>query len=44
MKQVKEDMFTPQKMREYEASKMAYRNIKNSIDLTTAWYRLHSYA
>ena len=24
--------FTPQKMREYEASKMAYRDIKNSID------------
>ena len=36
--------FTPQEMREYEASKMAYRDIKNSIDLTTAWYRLHSYA
>ena len=32
MKQVKEDMFTPQEMREYEASKMAYRDIKNSID------------
>lgn len=32
MKQVKEDMFTPQKIREYEASKMAYRDIKNSID------------
>ena len=24
--------FTPQEMREYEASKMAYRDIKNSID------------
>ena len=32
MKQIKEDMFTPQEMREYEASKMAYRDIKNSID------------
>ena len=32
MKQVKEDMYTPQEMREYEASKMAYRDIKNSID------------
>lgn len=25
-------IFTPQEMREYEASKMAYRDIKNSID------------
>lgn len=25
-------MFTPQKIREYEASKIAYRDIKNSID------------
>ena len=32
MKQVKEDMFTPQEIREYEASKIAYRDIKNSID------------
>ncbi len=32
MKQVKEDMFTPQKIREYESSKRAYRDIKNSID------------
>lgn len=24
--------FTPQELREYEASKMAYRDIKNSID------------
>ena len=24
--------FTPQEMREYEASKMAYRDIKNSVD------------
>ena len=24
--------FTPQEQREYEASKMAYRDIKNSID------------
>ena len=24
--------FTPQEMREYETSKMAYRDIKNSID------------
>ena len=24
--------FTPQKMREYETSKMAYRDIKNSVD------------
>ena len=24
--------FTPQEMREYETSKMAYRNIKNSVD------------
>ena len=27
--------FTPQEMREYEASKMAYRDIKNSIDTAT---------
>ena len=26
--------FTPQEQREYEASKMAYRDIKNSIDTT----------
>ena len=38
MKQVEERYeaeiakFTPQEMREYEASKMAYRDIKNSID------------
>ena len=25
-------MYTPQKIREYEASKIAYRDIKNSID------------
>ena len=25
-------MFTPQKIREYESSKRAYRDIKNSID------------
>ena len=25
-------IFTPQEMREYEASKMAYRDIKNSVD------------
>ena len=24
--------FTPQEMREYETSKMAYRDIKNSVD------------
>ena len=24
--------FTPQELREYEASRMAYRDIKNSID------------
>ena len=39
MKQVEEryikaeiDKFTPQEMREYETSKMAYRDIKNSVD------------
>ena len=35
MKQVEEAeiaKFTPQEQREYEASKMAYRDIKNSID------------
>ena len=32
MKQVKEDMYTPQKIRENKASKIAYRDIKNSID------------
>ena len=26
--------FTPQEMREYETSKMAYRDIKNSVDTT----------
>ncbi|WP_194252600.1 hypothetical protein [Segatella copri] len=41
MKQVEERYeaeiakFTPQEMREYEASKMAYRDIKNSIDTAT---------
>ena len=32
MKQVDFSKFTPQEQREYEASKMAYRDIKNSID------------
>ena len=32
MKQVDFSKFTPQVQREYEASKMAYRDIKNSID------------
>lgn len=32
MKQVDSSKFTPREQREYEASKMAYRNIKNSID------------
>ena len=32
MKQVNFSKFTPQEQREYEASKMAYRDIKNSID------------
>ena len=32
MKQVDFSNFTPQEQREYEASKMAYRDIKNSID------------
>ena len=32
MKQVDSSKFTPQEQREYEASKMAYRDIKNSID------------
>ena len=32
MKQVDSPKFTPQEQREYEASKMAYRDIKNSID------------
>ena len=32
MKQVDFPDFTPQEQREYEASKMAYRDIKNSID------------
>ena len=39
MKQVEEryikaeiDKLTPQEMREYETSKMAYRDIKNSVD------------
>ena len=26
--------FTPQEMREYEFSKMAYRDIKNSVDVS----------
>ena len=32
MKQVDFPNFTPQEQREYEASKMAYRDIKTSID------------
>lgn len=32
MKQVDSSRFTPREQREYEASKMAYRDIKNSID------------
>lgn len=32
MRQVDSSKFTPQEQREYEASKMAYRDIKNSID------------
>ena len=32
MKQVDFSKFTPQEQREYDASKMAYRDIKNSID------------
>lgn len=32
MKQVDFSKFTPQEQREYEASKMAYRDIQNSID------------
>ena len=32
MKQVDFPNFIPQEQREYEASKMAYRDIKNSID------------
>lgn len=32
MKQADFSKFTPQEQREYEASKMAYRDIKNSID------------
>ena len=32
MKQVDSSKFTPREQREYEASKMAYRYIKNSID------------
>ena len=31
MKQV-EERYTPQELREYEASKIAYRDIKNSVD------------
>ena len=31
MKQIKEDMFTPQEMREYEASKLAYQDIVNPL-------------
>ena len=32
MKQVDSSKFTPREQREYEDSKMAYRDIKNSID------------
>ena len=32
MKQVDSSKFTPREQREYEASKIAYRDIKNSID------------
>lgn len=32
MKQVDSSKFTPREQREYEASKMAYHDIKNSID------------
>lgn len=32
MKQVDSSKFTPREQREYEVSKMAYRDIKNSID------------
>lgn len=32
MKQVDSSKFTPREQREYEAGKMAYRDIKNSID------------
>lgn len=32
MKQVDSSKFTPREQREYEACKMAYRDIKNSID------------
>ncbi|MCP9533436.1 hypothetical protein NNC58_01725 [Prevotella copri] len=32
MKQVDSSKFTPREQREYEASNMAYRDIKNSID------------
>ena len=32
MKQEDSSKFTPREQREYEASKMAYRDIKNSID------------
>lgn len=32
MKQVDSSKFTPREQRGYEASKMAYRDIKNSID------------
>lgn len=32
MKQVDSSKFTPREQREYEASKMAYRDIKNSVD------------
>lgn len=31
MRQV-EERYTPQELREYEASKIAYRDIKNSVD------------
>ncbi len=27
-----EERYTPQELREYEASKIAYRDIKNSVD------------
>ena len=32
--------FTPQEQREYEASKMAYRDIKNSIDTRKEWKKV----
>ena len=30
--------FTPQEMREYETSKMAYRDIKNSVDTAKLFF------